>query len=60
MSVEAPLKEFKETAGKESFELQHPNCLKVNLSGETIQAKLGSMGRLPGGMSTSSTPARAG
>jgi uncharacterized protein (AIM24 family) len=43
MGVEASLKEFKETAGKESFELQHSKCLKVNLAGETIQAKLGSM-----------------
>src|SRR5688572_29591487 len=43
MSVESSLKEFKETAGKESFELQHSKCLKVNLSGETIQAKLGTM-----------------
>ena len=43
MSVEASLKEFKETSGKESFELQHSKCVKVNLSGETFQAKLGSM-----------------
>ena len=43
MSVESSLKEFKETEGKESFELQHSKCLKVNLDGETIQAKLGSM-----------------
>ena len=43
MSVEASLKEFKETAGKESFELQHSKCVKVNLKGETVQAKLGSM-----------------
>ena len=43
MAVEASLKEFKESAGKESFELQHSKCLKVNLDGETIQAKLGSM-----------------
>lgn len=43
MSVEASLKEFKETAGKGSFELQHSKCLKVNLAGETIQAKLGAM-----------------
>ncbi len=43
MAVEASLKEFKETAGTESFELQHSKCVKVNLDGETIQAKLGSM-----------------
>jgi uncharacterized protein (AIM24 family) len=43
MSVEASLMEFKETAGKESFQLQHSKCVKVNLDGETIQAKLGSM-----------------
>jgi uncharacterized protein (AIM24 family) len=43
MSVEASLKEFKETSGKESFELQHSKCVKVNLDGETIQSKLGSM-----------------
>ncbi|MBM3667757.1 MAG: AIM24 family protein [Actinobacteria bacterium] len=43
MSVEASLKEFKETEGKESFQLQHSKCLKVELSGETIQAKLGTM-----------------
>jgi uncharacterized protein (AIM24 family) len=43
MSVEASLKEFKETEGKESFQLQHSRCLKVELSGETIQAKLGTM-----------------
>ena len=36
MSVESSLSEFKETEGKESFELQHSKCLKVNLSGETI------------------------
>jgi len=43
MSVEASLKEFKETEGRESFQLQHSKCLKVELSGETIQAKLGTM-----------------
>jgi uncharacterized protein (AIM24 family) len=43
MSVEASLKEFKETEGGESFTLQHSKCVKVELSGETIQAKLGSM-----------------
>jgi uncharacterized protein (AIM24 family) len=43
MSVESSLKEFKETEGGESFTLQHSKCLKVELSGEEIQAKLGSM-----------------
>jgi len=43
MSVEASLKEFKETEGGESFTLQHSKCVKVELAGETIQAKLGSM-----------------
>ena len=43
MSVESSLQEFKETAGSESFALQGSKMLKVNLSGETIQAKLGSM-----------------
>jgi uncharacterized protein (AIM24 family) len=43
MAVEATLAEFKETTGKESFQLQHSKCLKVNLNGETIQSKLGSM-----------------
>jgi uncharacterized protein (AIM24 family) len=43
MSVEASLKEFKETEGGESFRLQHSKCLKVELTGEEIQAKLGSM-----------------
>jgi uncharacterized protein (AIM24 family) len=43
MSVEAALKEFKETEGGESFRLQHSKCLKVELTGEEIQAKLGSM-----------------
>jgi uncharacterized protein (AIM24 family) len=43
MAVEASLKEFKETTGKESFQLQHSKCLKVRLDGETIQSKLGSM-----------------
>jgi len=41
MSVEASLKEFKETEGGESFTLQHSKCVKVELAGETIQAKLG-------------------
>ena len=43
MSVEASLQEFKETESRESFSLQNSKCLKVELSGETIQAKLGSM-----------------
>jgi uncharacterized protein (AIM24 family) len=43
MAVETSLKEFKETTGNESFQLQHSKCLKVNLNGETIQSKLGSM-----------------
>ena len=43
MAVEAALKEFKETAGTESFEMQGSKMVKVQLSGETIQAKLGSM-----------------
>ncbi len=43
MSVEASLKEYKETEGGESFRLQHSKCLKVELTGEEIQAKLGSM-----------------
>src|SRR5687768_7221683 len=43
MGVETSLKEFKETEGGESFTLQHSKCVKVELSGETIQAKLGSM-----------------
>ena len=43
MSVEASLKEFQETEGGESFTLQHSKCVKVELAGETIQAKLGSM-----------------
>jgi uncharacterized protein (AIM24 family) len=43
MAVEASLKEFKETDGNESFQLQHSKCLKVNLDGETIQSKLGAM-----------------
>jgi len=43
MSVETALKEFKETEGGESFTLQHSKCVKVELAGETIQAKLGSM-----------------
>lgn len=43
MSVEASLKQFAETESTESFSLQNSKCLKVELAGETIQAKLGSM-----------------
>ena len=43
MSVEASLKEFKETAGTESFQMQGSKMVKVQLKDETIQAKLGSM-----------------
>jgi uncharacterized protein (AIM24 family) len=43
MAVEAALSEFKETAGSEPFQLQGSKMVKVQLSGETIQAKLGSM-----------------
>jgi hypothetical protein len=48
MSVEATLEQFKETEGAEPFQLQGSKMLKVKLADETIQAKLGSMGRLPG------------
>src|SRR3954469_22100387 len=43
MAIEAALKEFKETAGAEPFAMQGSKMLKVQLKGETIQAKLGSM-----------------
>ena len=43
MAVEATLAEFKETAGTEPFQMQGSKMVKVQLSGETIQAKLGSM-----------------
>jgi uncharacterized protein (AIM24 family) len=43
MAVEAALKVFKETAGTESFQMQGSKMIKVQLKGETIQAKLGSM-----------------
>jgi uncharacterized protein (AIM24 family) len=43
MSVEETLGQFKETAGSEPFQLQGSKMLKVQLAGETIQAKLGSM-----------------
>src|SRR4051795_9080703 len=43
MSVEETLGQFKETAGTEPFQLQGSKMLKVQLKGETIEAKLGSM-----------------
>jgi uncharacterized protein (AIM24 family) len=43
MSVEKSLAQFKETESKEAFSLQNSKCLKVELSGVEIQAKLGSM-----------------
>jgi uncharacterized protein (AIM24 family) len=43
MAVEQALHEFRETNGGESFSLQNPKLLKVELSGVTIQAKLGAM-----------------
>src|SRR5215207_5194602 len=43
MAVQETLAEFKETAGSEPFQLQGSKMLKMNLDGETIQAKLGSM-----------------
>jgi uncharacterized protein (AIM24 family) len=43
MAIEETLAEFKETAGSEPFQLQGSKMLKVQLAGETIQAKLGSM-----------------
>jgi uncharacterized protein (AIM24 family) len=43
VAVEAALKEFKETSGGESFQMQGSKMLKVQVAGETIQAKLGSM-----------------
>jgi uncharacterized protein (AIM24 family) len=43
MAVETTLKQFKETSGPESFQTQGSKMLKVQLSGETIEAKLGSM-----------------
>src|SRR3954469_10833864 len=43
MAIEAALKEFKETAGSEPFQMQGSKMVKVQLQGETIQAKLGSM-----------------
>jgi uncharacterized protein (AIM24 family) len=43
MAVEQALQEFKETESGESFSLQNPRLLKVELADVTIQAKLGSM-----------------
>ncbi len=43
MSVEQTLAQFKETEGGESFRLQNSKLLKVELAGEEIQTKLGSM-----------------
>ncbi len=43
MAVEQALQGFKETESGESFSLQNPRLLKVELADVTIQAKLGSM-----------------
>ena len=43
MAVEETLAEFKETEGSEPFQLQGSKMLKVRVTDETIQAKLGSM-----------------
>ena len=43
MSVEQALSEFAEKEVSESFSLQNSKMLKVELSGATVQAKLGSM-----------------
>src|SRR5205809_7591287 len=43
MAVEQALQEFRETEGGESFSLQNPKLLKVELAEVTIQAKAGSM-----------------
>jgi uncharacterized protein (AIM24 family) len=43
MSVEQSLAEFQETESQESFSKQNSKLLKVELSGVTVQAKLGSM-----------------
>jgi len=43
MSVEQTLAQFKETEGGESFRLQNSKLLKVELAGEEVQTKLGSM-----------------
>jgi uncharacterized protein (AIM24 family) len=43
MAVENALQGFKETESSESFSLQNPRLLKVELADVTIQAKLGAM-----------------
>jgi uncharacterized protein (AIM24 family) len=43
MAVEQALQEFRETESGESFSLQNPRLLKVELADVMIQAKLGSM-----------------
>jgi len=43
MAVDQALQGFRETAGGESFSLQNPKLLRVELSDVTIQAKLGAM-----------------
>jgi uncharacterized protein (AIM24 family) len=43
MAVEQALQGFKETESGETFSLQNPRLLKVELADVTIQAKLGSM-----------------
>lgn len=43
MAVEQALQGFKETESGESFSLQNPRLLKVELADVTIQAKLGTM-----------------
>src|SRR4029078_4988794 len=43
MSVEQSLAEFQETESQNAFSKQNSKLLKVELSGVTIQAKLGSM-----------------
>ena len=43
MAVEQALQAFKETESGESFSLQNPRLLKVELADVTIQAKLGAM-----------------
>ena len=43
VSVQEALSQFKETEGGEAFRLQNSKLLKVELAGEEIQTKLGSM-----------------
>ena len=43
MAVEQALQGFRETEGGDSFSLQNPRMLKVELADVTIQAKLGTM-----------------